>query len=275
MVRWEVAIGRMRSVCDRVDSNFAVSLWMFSQLRRFAANGMTRSFVDEMRLEAIRKKDYPHQVSRLQGVFLFDNPTQVQTAIKRWNLTHNTIHQSQINFSATNVTRVDSEWITHCLGQRTASKEWMHRYWSGEPHGEKPLTETLASGIGLVLNNSLRIMAYEGICHETPLISKVLSLSCAAFFCGHEEVGDCVPGLTQDDDLVRGNYYIDMRGFTGEMGINFEECVKNCMQEGVTFPYAQECDQSKDLQLPDFRSSFELKLDDQGIAALNAAIHGA
>jgi hypothetical protein len=244
---------------------------MYNNLRGFAQNGMTAKFVDEMRLEAIRRKYYPHQVSRLYGAYLFDSREQVQTAIQRWNIKRK-VHISQVNFSASKVTRVDSDWITNCLGNSSSPKKWMHDYWSAKPYGNSPLIETLCSGIGVVTNNLLRKEAYDQICSDTPLASKILSLSAAAFFCGHEDVGDCVPGLTLHTDMVHGSYYLDMRAFRGEMKIDFAACIRKCIEAGTSFPYAGECDQSEHLQLPAFNQTFELKLDNGGVAALNRAI---
>ncbi len=275
LVRWEAAIGRMRSACDRNDGNFNVSVWFYNRMQGFASRGLTNVFIDEMKLEAVRQKYYPRQVSRLRGNYLFETEEQLEAALERWQINRDCLCVSPVNYSATVVTRVDSEWITNCLGNGHQDKAWMHSYWQGKPYENQPLTEVLCSGIGVVVDRDLRAAAYSSICEESPLTSKILSMSAAAFFCGHEEVGDCVPGLTREGDTIRGAYYIDMRAFKGELGIDFHSCLQKCHEAGAVFPYAPECDTSDVMELPKCTDTFEFKIDDQAVASLNAAVHGS
>lgn len=189
----------MRSVCDRDDNNFAVSVWFYNRLRyQYARQGLTSIFVDEMKLEAVRRKYYPDKVSRLRGVYLFETPEDVEEALQRWSVNRDSIYVSAVNFSTSAVTRVDSEWITQCLGRGCQDKSWIHAYWQGKPYGSRPLFELLCSGVGLIVSNELRRHAYESICKESPLSSKILSLSATAFFCGHEEVGRLCARVNQE-----------------------------------------------------------------------------
>jgi hypothetical protein len=54
MVAWEVGIGRIRSSSDRPRDGFGVSVWAYSLLRRYAANGLDQRFRNEILLEAVR-----------------------------------------------------------------------------------------------------------------------------------------------------------------------------------------------------------------------------
>jgi len=209
LVAWEVAIGRIKSSCDDNIDDFAVSLWQYNLLYKYAKNGMNKKLINELKLEAIRQKKYPHCISRLKGVYFFESERDAYIALDRWGMSEKKKYISEVCFSANNITKVDSEWITSCLLSENDS--WMELYWNGAIYGERPLVEILASGIGVVQNYELRHLAFRKIMEEWPLSTPLLSMACCAFAEKKvETIAQVKPVLTKKGDMIVGSYFVYM-----------------------------------------------------------------
>lgn len=123
MVAWEVAIGRIRSACDTTREQFGVSVWSYSLLRKFSIEGANRRFINELLLESVRQRAHPQAVSRLAGIYFFESESDAHSALDRWRMPERKPFISEVSFSANNLTRVDSEWITSYLGSE--ERNWM------------------------------------------------------------------------------------------------------------------------------------------------------
>lgn len=270
MVSWETAIGRIISH-DENQHGLALSLRAFAILREYAQKGYTPRFINELRLELIRKKCYPNQVSRLKGIYLFDSNEKVEMAFHRWRIRINKSYITQVNFSATRVSRLDSEWITTYLATENIEDDsWIHSYWKGETCGENPLTELIADGIGLVCNNELRRQAYHATMKRVPTLSKGLGLSAYGFYCGHENVGQMFPSIQiLENNKIRGQYLADFREFTENFNsFDFKECIKLATKNGIKFTYDKICDETNDIIIPEDFKGFEFILEDDKIFEL-------
>ena len=202
MVAWEVAIGRIKTASEDQATEFDLSLWQFSQLARKVKTGRNPVLDDELRLEAYRIQNYPHCVSRLRGAYFFESREAAEAALDKWNLRHRIKYISQVNFSAEAVTRVDSEWITSRLS-KSDSSDWFESYWSGKPQGDEPLTEVLASGVGVVVEPELRKAAYLRIKKTWPTSTPLLGAAyCAFAYKKMEDIARVRPFLVRKDGAL-------------------------------------------------------------------------
>ena len=254
LVRWEAAIGRLRSVCDNPNvEGFGVSLWQYSLLQEYATRSMSCKILNEFRLEALRQQYYPSHVSRLKGLYFFESRDIAEDAIDRWNISQSKKQFiSEVSFSAANLSRLDSEWITHYLGKQNKNEDWMHSYWKGETYGSRPLTEIIASGVGHIEDGLIRQNCYEYILKKEPLSSKILSLGASAYYCGFKEVAQVVTGLLASGNGINGGHFIYMESFK-DGSVDFQECLDRCSDNGGCFPYHQSCDELDYLRVPDNR----------------------
>ena len=231
MVAWEVAIGRVRSACDFgvQHGGFGMSLWYYSLLRDCSIEDASDRFAKEIMLEKVRINKFPNAVSRLRGMYFFKSESDANAALDRWGVSRNGKYISQINFTATDMSEVDSEWITSCLKSEDA--EWMERYWRGETYGLKPLTEVIASGIGTVQNKVIRQAAYWRIVEKFPESTPLLAMaSCGFAKQGIESIAQIVPAISkkQSESKVEFHIYLnDLKSKENEIVEAVVECKKN------------------------------------------------
>jgi hypothetical protein len=107
----------------------------------------------ELRLEALRKKHYPNEVSRLSGIFLFACVEDVAAlwGTKGWGAHFEDANLSDVGVQAVATSKLDANWIPMLVDSGGAHvSDWQAKaraYWNGEiaPGGE-PIWETLVSG---------------------------------------------------------------------------------------------------------------------------------
>lgn len=254
MVAWEVAIGRVRSACDLgLDhQNFGISLWQYNLLHGYSKGGASARFLNELKLERTRQLDFSKSVSRLRGVYFFERERDAHAAIERWGIPGKREFISPVNFSATRITKVDSEWITAYLSSETS--DWMESYWRGVTLGCAPLVELLVSGIGVVQSMELRRQAYQHIVNKFPDSTPLLAMACCGFKHGPlESIAQVVSGLIRNDDRILGDFYV----YAGDLGNRQEELVKAmkaCEQNGEMPPMILPSDPETFFSLPDLSS---------------------
>jgi len=273
MVAWEVAIGRLQSIEEITGERFGVSLWAYSLLQSYVQNQQPKRFENELRLEYIRKRSYPGSVSRLHGLYFFRSEEDARIALDRWGMPHRKRYISAVQFNASAVTQMDSEWITFNLGSNV-DPGWMNAYLSGKAAGAKPLTEILALGSGVVLNMDLRIEAYKRIYDLWPTSTPLLAAArCAFDRCNLNNVAMVKPALISTDDAVQGNYYIYMKEFD-EHQLDIVAALEDCKRTGECPPIVMPSDESKIFTLPDL-SPYSFELNDRGSSAIFASVHNA
>jgi len=220
IVAWEIAIGRICSACDSKD-NFGISLWMYGKFLSVAQQRTTYNaplIKNEFKLELVRQKYFPEKVSRGTGVFLFESVGDAKRAIETWfpkDKTHGERINSitQVNFSANKLTRVDSNWISEFLCKDTGENdEWIHNYWKGNNFNDNPIYEVIASGIGMIMNDELRINAYKKILQIWPTSTPLLSMaSCAFAYKKIENIALMKCALISDESKkIKGSAWINI-----------------------------------------------------------------
>lgn len=273
MVAWEVAIGRVRSACDfgLDQKDFGISLWQFNLFKKSTEGDYTR-LVNELKLEKVRQQVAPHAVSRLRGMYFFETEEDAHIAVDRWKIPQNKKFIAPVNFSATALTKLDSEWITSYL--RSDRTDWMHQYWRGETLGVRPLNEILASGIGIVRSSSLRESAYEKIIQFTPYSSPIASLAACAFnFAKIESAAQLFPGILRTPDGIKLSMYMHMKDFD-EKEKAIAEVYKKCVNEGKAPPIILPPEEGVFAHVPDLRK-LEFILNIKEIGDLHDETHAS
>lgn len=259
MVAWEVAIGRIKSTCDNNPENYGVSIWQFNQLRNLSRLGEAPAIVDEFRLEAFRQANTPQKVSRLQGVYFFESEKIAHAALDRWGLSKYKKYISQVNFSANEISRYDSEWITTFKGK--GKSDWFESYLAGETLGVAPLTEVLASGIGFVMNKDLRIEAYKRILERWPTSTPFLYSAICAF--GEANIEDAAlvrPFLLNNGSSIVGTFIIHMESMSLHQA-EIAQAIGLCKEKGMSLPIVLPQGEDAFSTVPDFRGeNFTLEI---------------
>ena len=218
LVAWEAAIGRLCSSDDlERDQVFSLSLRQFALFRHYASIGQATSQIrNELRLEGVRAQRYGHLPSRLRGLFVFENIEDGHAASTRWDGRHfDSSFLTKVAMAPTKSARLDSEWITSNLAKED-DPSWMDQYWRGEVYGEKPLTEVICSGVGVILNKQLRERAYRNVMDGFPKAVPLLSIACVAFDLGFDRVAQVVPYLLAAGETVRGVHLLNMNDLRNE-----------------------------------------------------------
>jgi hypothetical protein len=229
LVLWETYVGRMASSDYINDPSFSpISLRHYSVLRNYI-NGYKKVLILELRLENIRKIFYPDKVSRLTGLYFFEDKDVALKAKDEWHLNHFKEESLvDVGFTYTNITRVDAKWIDN--NHDNPNDNWMHDYWQGNPSGNDTLWEIIVSGIGIIWENSVRKIAWDKYKSIFPDSLVLLDLSRIAFELNINSVVDCKLGRVLPfvqkikDNHYRVNHLIDFRDARNEI---FIEKLKN------------------------------------------------
>ena len=149
-----------------------LSYWPLRLLQERRVSRMQK----ELMLEQVRRQCYPAAVSRLHGIYLWEDE---QSAIRgeRWRDTEGSHFHSdylvEVGFTYSRLSRVDTNWIDKYLLPDSVSAEsnadWMHKYWAGEAcPGDEPLWECIVEGRGLIYGTTIRMHAYEKVAAVAP-----------------------------------------------------------------------------------------------------------
>lgn len=270
MVAWEVAIGRIKSYCDKNPENIGLSVWQYNMLRKLSQDGVGNRIKHEFALEAYRQKHYAEKVSRLNGVYFFESEAIARLALDRWGMPQKKKYISKVNFSAERLTRYDSEWITaHISGDNS---DWYEGYLSGETLGVAPLTEIIASGIGIVDNQSLRKQAYKKIMESWPTSTPLLGIAIAALWeAGIEDVAFLRPFLMLKDGELIGQHIVYIEPLETR-GKEIGEAVLRLKQKGLFPPVVEPEDAEAFSTVPDF-GDYKFKLTLPNAASVYASMH--
>lgn len=272
MVAWEVAIGRIESICND-DNEFGVSIWHYNLLRNYFSSNRIIESRNEYELELIRMSSFPDKVSRLKGVYFFESKEMAECAIERWGLNSYRKYIAEVEFFGENYTSVDSEWITTYLNSEdNVHNDWMRKYWAGETMGVRPLTEVLASGFGIVHDKSFRSKAIQNVYNRWPTSSILLNASIAGFaLCQFKEISRIKPSVMLKDGKIIGQYFVDMNSLNDNERIIVDAMVE-MFQEGSNLINIRPDNEESIFSLPDLRSEF-FDCDDVRMKDLFKSVH--
>ena len=164
----------------------------------------------ELALERVREQQFPERISRLVGLFCFMDKTCAVRAV-RWGGHFRAENLVELSFSeAKGRDQLDANWITY--GAKSPNKEWMSRYWQGDPYPyAEPVWETLVEGKVVVLGTDIRERAYQVVCATWPDSLMFLEISRLGAWIG-SDIGSI--NVFMADELERSHefrFMLDMR----------------------------------------------------------------
>jgi len=134
-----------------------------------------RRLNNETIIEYVRSKSFQERVSRLRGMYFFENRELAQRAInEHWGGHFSADNLVEFELHPTSApTRVDANWISEApLGADgrldLTNLTWIDQYWAGEPKNENPLWETLVQGRAVVQDLEVRSRAYDLVKPQFP-----------------------------------------------------------------------------------------------------------
>ena len=174
-IAWLVYRGEM--VSPRAMREQALSVWHANYLIDIARSDSCGAYYKRERdIEAVRLKSFSRSVSRLSGLYFFQDADSAKRAGRRWDGNFRDEHLTEIEIVGNPVmSQYDSEWITHKMHSDDLS--WIPSYLSGTPMGSQPLWELLVEGRAFILGTRVREMAYETVKRTWPRSMGLLELS--------------------------------------------------------------------------------------------------
>ena len=122
--------------------------------------GLYRQFINELKLEKIRKKIFPQKKSRLKGLYVCDSLECAKLAEGKWDSNFMEKYLTKIKIPDY-TTRLDSNWITYLMKRKDVNK-WGKEYWSGIPYpGEKPIWEIIVDTHFVINDADLKYKALD------------------------------------------------------------------------------------------------------------------
>lgn len=199
-IAWLVYRGEI--VSQKASNTHALSVWHAKYLIDCARSGERVSYYKmEMALENIRRASFQDNVSRLSGLYFFENVESARRAGQRWDGNFDEKHLAEVEIVGKPVvSRYDSEWVTH--NAEIIDPMWMKSYLSGSQMGENSLWELLVEGRGFVLGTDVRKLAYETIKRAWPKSLALLELSRVAVEL-NSDLGLICPFLVTESDKIR------------------------------------------------------------------------
>ncbi|WP_172730128.1 hypothetical protein [Neorhizobium tomejilense] len=179
MVAWNTVKGWVAST-GIVAGDERDAFISFNMAGLLSASGFGR-LVTEIEIERVRRQYYPHQVSRLTGLFVFDDVDSVaQTwSEQSWGGHFDTKYLTDVGVAANRYSRVDANWITRMMDQDAnlveGTLEMIHSYWGGvaAPYVE-PVWECIVEGWVTVWGRQIKLGALAEIQKYWPSSVKLL-----------------------------------------------------------------------------------------------------
>lgn len=170
-VAWAV----MRGVLVAAESLREPSSFVSFMFAGIIQSQNNRRLNNETVIEYARSKRFTNSVSRLRGMYFFENRAIAQLALdQNWGGHFKAENLAELDlYPAGNVTRVDANWITEApRGSNglldTSNLNWIDNYWAGRPNGSSPTWEIISHGHAIIPDVEIRKRAYEVVKRTFP-----------------------------------------------------------------------------------------------------------
>jgi hypothetical protein len=172
----------------------------------------------EHELEHVRARDFVTCVSRLNCLYVFDEPESALAAAddESWGGHIDADYLTDVGGSAEQSTRVDANWISWMLKMYhhndDAWRSGIEPYWLGEvcPYFGHPIWEMLMHGSVTVWGTALRQRAYEITKEYSPLAVSLLEQSRLAAHFG-SALGHASALVVEENSKLIMKFFIDMK----------------------------------------------------------------
>ncbi|WP_168017000.1 hypothetical protein [Halomonas salinarum] len=170
---------------------------------------------NELAIERIRQLKYPSKISRLVGMYFFEEQSAFEAA-REWGNHFSSKYQAELGLlPGATFSRHDANWITYAPLDSNGdlkSIDWVDPYWLGEPFPNRaPVWELIVDGRAAVYGTELRERAYATIKAEFPKCVAILEMGRIAALLG-SDLGQISSWLIQASEAeLLLQYYTDMR----------------------------------------------------------------
>ena len=213
MAAWNVVRSNFYSPSCLPDSERpgALSFGMADLLR----TGNTARAAAEFRLEHFRRTYFPDSISRLSGIFLFDNIDSAALVWENdaWSGHFNPHYLTDVGVSADGSSRLDANWITLMRNDSNVLvKGWeamAEQYWSGNPASHQPIWERLVEGWVTIWGIDLKTRALKEIQRFWPQSLPLLAIAANSAAIGSCD-GAITPFTVRNGELLQISYYLRM-----------------------------------------------------------------
>lgn len=214
---WNIVRGGFDSVDNLPldDQDFALSVAMSSMIAK--GRDSARRLESELQIEIVRQLISPSSVSRLTGMFVFDD---LESLAQIWDANDWGGHFEQeyladVGVSAKRSSRHDANWVARMIakdGSLLAGWEQAAvSYWNGEPQPRTtPIWERIVCGTFCIWSMHSKQTALKEIKAIWPQSLNLLTL-CMNFFAVGSHDGQVFPGITKTDDSLLLGYYLRMK----------------------------------------------------------------
>jgi hypothetical protein len=170
---------------------------------------------NELLIEKYRQQHFPHCISRLTGMYFFENRESASCA-HLWGGHFLPENLAEVLLFSTNpISRHDANWITFApvdVNGEIENEDWIQNYWSGEPFpAREPAWELIAQGRAVICGSELRIRAYNNVYSNFPDALSLLEIGRIAAHLGSDLGQISAWLLTNEDGTVSLSFHIDMR----------------------------------------------------------------
>ena len=228
-VRWNTALGRIYPASyDSENGALHLSMFASQRLRRGR-----EYFNFEQELEEERIREFPHKISRLHGLFVFDTQEEAKKAENIWGNSSNHFQPDCLTEAGCeighNKSKHDSNWITYYFQNESPKHpaHWKELYWEGVPYPHRnPVWETIVDRSLLLWNTELRQSVANRLHEELPC-SFLLRLGVLACDLGYE-LGRTSITLVKENDCLQVRHMIS---FDEKLAIEVVEEIKRTKPE--------------------------------------------
>jgi len=213
-IQWNIVRGLFHSPDCLPESKGAgfISISMATMLLNDTAERLN----SELLLDEFRRSFYPDHVSRLKGIFVFDDIDSLSNLWKNnnWGGHFCDEYLADVGVSAIKSSRLDSNWISEIFDSSGNLKiNWdaaAHNYWQGVCHPEKPpIWERIVEGAITVWSMDSKVKALQDIQSIWPKSLNLLryAILCASY--GSFD-GEVFPFLRITENSLNISYYLRM-----------------------------------------------------------------
>ena len=167
-VQWNIVRGIFcsPSCLEESKNHGLLSISMASML----SNETSERLISELWLDEIRRKHYPNHVSRLNGIFVFDDLESLAQLWENnnWGGHFQDEYLADVGVWADKSSRVDSNWIADIIGNDgkllLGCEKAAHNYWQGISYPNKnPIWERIVEGHITIWSMNSKLEALKDI----------------------------------------------------------------------------------------------------------------
>ncbi|MCK4840250.1 MAG: hypothetical protein KAT04_00035 [Methylococcales bacterium] len=213
-VLWNIVRGGFDSIGLLTDDkkDFAISVSFSSMIQNTSANRLKA----ELSLERVRMAITPNSVSRLRGVFVFNDIESISRIwdSNKWGDHFIDEYLADVGVLAKNSTKVDAAWIGDIISdQGSLLPNWENaaiNYWSGRPKSRiAPIWEVIVEGRFCIWSMHSKEEALKEITAIWPNSLGLLTHSMNCFALGSQD-GQCFAGITGNETGISLSHYLRM-----------------------------------------------------------------